>query len=133
MTEKIIGYILIAVGLITIALAVNSVYKVFTGKDQPSNIMDLPAITLDMSSLIGGDISPAQRETINKQNPNLKTELFPAKSLNTPLNLVYHLIFMGFIVTVGFKVASIGTQLARPIKVNLREDKTKEKSTEVAQ
>jgi hypothetical protein len=113
LSEKIIGYLLILVGVATILLATLSVYKTFTGQTNSITPFNFDAISMDMGKLV--DQAPA--------GANLKQELISSDLLNHPMNLIAHLLLMGFIVTVGYKIASLGVMLVRPIKVKLREEK----------
>ena len=112
-TEKIIGYFLMLVGVITILLATISVFQTFTGQTNPITPFNFDAISMDMSKLVDQALAGA----------NLKQELISSDLLNHPMNLIAHLLLMGFIVAVGYKIASLGVMLVRPIKVKLREEK----------
>ncbi|OGM21539.1 hypothetical protein A2714_00275 [Candidatus Woesebacteria bacterium RIFCSPHIGHO2_01_FULL_38_9] len=118
MGEKVLGYILIALGVIVMLLATFSVYQVFTNKSQPVNIFNLPGISIDMSDLVGSDLSPEEIAQLREQK-SLKTDLISPEIINKPLNLIAHILFMGFILNVGFKVAALGVGLVRPINVKL--------------
>jgi hypothetical protein len=121
MAEKILGYGLIAVGIILILAAAFSVFAVFTGSTQPVNLFKFSGISLDLgSSLLGG--LPAEMTKGIKVSSS-PTEILPAEMINTSANIFAHLMFMGFIAGIGQKLASIGTQLVRPIVVKLNEQK----------
>lgn len=122
--EKVIGYSLLTVGILIIFYAAFSVYSVFTKKQNPASVLNLPGISLDLSGLVGSDLSPEERALMKERNVNTKAELISPEVLNTPLNYTFHLLFMGFIASVGLKIANIGTMLVRPIKVNLKEEKS---------
>ncbi len=119
MTEKVTGYLLIVLGLAMMAFALFSVYNVFTNKGEIVNLFNLPGISIDLSSALPADMP----KTEESQTTGLKTDLIPSETINKPLNLIAHLLFMSFVLNVGFKIASIGVQLVRTIKVNLREEK----------
>ena len=122
--EKVIGYALLTVGILIILYAAFSVYSVFTKKQNPVDVFNLPGISLDLSGLVGSDLSPEERALMKEKNVNTKAELVSPEVLNTPLNYTFHILFMGFIASIGFKIANIGTLLVRPIKVNLKEEKS---------
>ena len=104
MENKIIGYILIAVGVLVIFLTAFSVYNVFVNKAAPINIVSQETLfglkSEGASALDALNITPS--------------------SLAYLANLSFHLLFAGFLINVGFKVASLGTMLARPIVVDLQ-------------
>lgn len=123
MNERLAGYGLVAVGLLIILIAFFGVYKVFTNQGSVVNLFNLPGIYLDVSGLVGSDLSSEEAAMLRQKTGSLKAEIVSAELINKPLNLVAHLLFMGFLLNVGFKVASLGVQFVRPIKVNLREGK----------
>ena len=121
MEEKIVGYLLIGSGLIVMVLASLSVYSVFTKKSAPVQLFNFGPISLDASQLIPQDLPEGAGEIINKQSSGLpKAELLPANVLNDSSNVFAHHFLMGFIVSVGYKIASLGAVLVRPVNVKLR-------------
>lgn len=119
MSEKIIGYVLLAFGVSLLLLSAFEVYSVFTGKTSPYPIFNLSPVLLDLSSLVTIDLPEEQLRALKDKN-NLKTELVSSDVLNKPLNLFAFIIFMGFIANIGFKLASLGVMFLRPIKINLK-------------
>jgi galactitol-specific phosphotransferase system IIC component len=120
MTEKIVGYILIFFGLVVISFAAYSVYRVFTGKSMPYELFNLPGISVDLTEAILGNLPQEQSQLVLNNSPGMKSEIIKADVLNKPFNLAAHLLFMGFIANVGFKIGLLGAQLARPVNVKLR-------------
>lgn len=120
MSEKVIGYILLAAGILLITLTIFSMYNVFTKKSKPVELFNLGGISLDLSQMSGGDLSPAQREQLTKSNLQTKTEIVKEDLINTPLNYGAHLMLMSFIAGAGFKIAKLGAMFLRPIKVKLK-------------
>lgn len=128
MSEKIVGYILLVFGIFLIVIALFRVYQVFTGQSKAYSLFNLPGISLDLSQVMGLDLPPEQKKSLDPKN--FKTDLVSPEVLNQPLNLFFHILFMGFIANIGFKISSLGVQLLRPIKVNLRESSQVSKSVE---
>ncbi len=126
MSEKVLGYVLIAIGVIVMLLATFSVYQVFTTKSQPVNIFNLPGISIDLSNFVAGDLSSEEKAKLS-QEKSLKTDLISPEIINKPLNVIAHILFMGFILNVGFKVSTLGVYLVRPINVKVKEEKEGEK------
>lgn len=112
-SEKVIGYSLLIIGLIAIFYSAFSVYSVFTGLTQPFNLFSFDAIKIDLGKFIIQSPSDAQ----------VTQDIVPADVLNRPMNYIAHLMLMGFLASVGLKVASIGTSLLRPIKLKITEQK----------
>lgn len=101
MTEKVTGYLLIVVGIALMAIAAFSVYSVFTGSATPFALFNFKGVTITL-------------------DPNLpEVEVFPAEVINATTNTLAHLFLMGFIVSVGAKIAALGTNLVRPINVKI--------------
>lgn len=110
-TEKIIGYILLILGFAIIIYSSIDVINVFQGKSQPFNLFTFESISIDLSSLLTGQAPPSGIE--------MNQTLVDKDLLNSPMNIMAHLLLMGFIASAGFKIAQIGVMLVRPIKVNL--------------
>lgn len=122
MTEKVVGYVLIALGLMAIVYAVINLFSVFSGKSRPIQLFNFSGISFDAGQFIPQD-SPegTSEEVVSRPQAELpKAELLPANVLNDSANVFAHLLLMGFLASAGQKVASIGTSLVRPINVKLR-------------
>ena len=108
--NKISGYLLLVLGLGTIIYCAFNVYQIFKGQVLPYNLFSFKPIAMDLSQLVAG--APKN---------SLTQELISSDLLNKPMNLIFHILLMGFITTAGFKIASLGVMLVRPIKVHLKE------------
>lgn len=53
--------------------------------------------------------------------PPSSQEIISGEMVNQPLNLFTHIFFMGFLSSIGMKVASVGVMLLRPIVVKVKE------------
>ena len=103
MTEKIVGYTLLGIGILGIIFTAGSVFMVFTGKILPIQLFNLPAITFSLA-------------------PGTKpVELMTADAINQTSNIAAHLFLMGFLAGAGQKLASLGVQLVRPIVIKAKE------------
>jgi hypothetical protein len=115
MQQKILGYTLLAIGIIAILFTALSVYNVFSGKIQPISVIKEEAL-----------FSPPT----TGESPNLlQMAGISGSTMSFIINLSFHLIFSGFIINVAFKIAQIGVGLVRPIVVDLNTVKQKEKKT----
>lgn len=130
MDTKVTGYGLLVIGIGLIVWATISVYGVFTGRAAPYKLFEFDGIGLDLSSLvpaptIDSSQPPEVRGLPTEYGPQVpssqKTEVVPPNLLNDTTNVFFHLVLMGFVSGAGFKIASLGTQLVRPVKVNLHE------------
>lgn len=110
MGDRVFGYILIVAGIVVMMLAATSVYSVFTGSSQPFALFNFKPVSIPLNILVPE--MPVQRNAAN-------FEIFPAEILNSTTNTLAHLFLMGFVVSVGFKLAMIGVNLVRPITVKM--------------
>ncbi len=110
-----LGYILTFSGLLVMVTAAYSTYSVFTGRSTAFNLFSFEGISLPLDAIMGPEFAAAG-QTAN-------VELFPAQILNSTTNTLAHLFLMGFIVTVGGKIAMLGVNLLRPIIVKIDEKK----------
>lgn len=105
-----IGYLLLIIGLLIIVVSLFNAYSLLSGKSKPSQLFSLPGISVDLTKSITAQLPQTQQNLpASKQE-----ELFPAQSVNEPLNLFTHLFFLGFFVTAGAKIAGIGIDMTRP-------------------
>ncbi len=126
MTEKITGYVLVAVGLIIILFSGFSVYQVFTAKEKPVSLFHFEGISLNLSSLLGSGegLTSEQQAALERQKAQIKPqEIVSSALLNDSSNIAAHMFLMGFIASIGYKIASLGIQFLRPIVVKMREAK----------
>jgi hypothetical protein len=112
MSEKIIGYILLLLGLVLIFAFSLNVFLVFTKQASPVSYFKLPSLTLNTAAFI-----PDQLKNQIQTPPNM--ELLSGQALSDMANLTLHLVLMSFLVGVAFKIASLGIQLIRPISIKL--------------
>lgn len=119
MTEKITGYLLLAFGVLLMLVSCWNVYGIFTKRAQPIELFNFKGISIDPSTFMGAELPPEQRAQL-KFASDSKIELASPDLLNDTSNLFAHLLLMGFILNVGFKLASLGTMLIRPVVVKLK-------------
>ncbi|KKP59831.1 MAG: hypothetical protein UR52_C0002G0059 [Candidatus Gottesmanbacteria bacterium GW2011_GWA1_34_13] len=124
MSEKIIGYLLLITGIVIMILASFSVYRVFTKQTKPVQIFNTSGINLDLNKLIAGSLPPQAQTQLNSQATQ---QIIPPELINDSSNIFMHLVLMGFFVSLGYKLSSLGINLLRPIVVKL---KSKEVTTE---
>lgn len=117
MSEKVIGYILLSGGLLVIVFCGVNVYLVFSGQIPPVQLFSGPGISFDPTSLFGGAASGFVAKP---------QELVPAETLNKTSNIFAHIFLMGFLASIGYKLAALGVQLVRPIVVKIKEKNASE-------
>ena len=101
MPEKIVGYTLLIVGLTLIIISLFNVYQTFTGQIQPFSLVHSSGLSLNL-------------------NQTQSVQVMSAQDIDQVTNLTLSYLLFSFLVTVGFKVSTLGTQLLRPIAVRLQ-------------
>jgi len=106
--DKTIGYVLLAVGAISIILAACSVFNVFTEATVPPAIFEMKDITIPISG--GGGM------------PTAEIEVLSGTEISQITNMMLWFILMIFIITAGGKLGGLGVKLVRDIKVEVKRE-----------
>jgi len=115
MSEKVIGYILLVLGIVIALLATLNIIYVFTGRSVPVTLFKAKGISFDVSSLLPREV----KQQLDPES-NTETELISSKDFNFSMNVFAHVLLGGFIMNFGFRLATLGVQLLRPIHVDLK-------------
>jgi len=107
-TEKVMGYVLLCIGLICILFALHSAYMVFTNVKEPPEIFRMKNF--------GFLISPGQG------NPPMEVEIALEPELRKIVNIFLYYLFMLFILSVGSKIGGLGMHFIREIKIEMRKE-----------
>lgn len=130
MSEKVVGYSLLTVGIIIILLCGLNVFQIFNKQARPVQFFNFPGISIDLGSAISGSLPPEQKALVALQmGDKAKQEIVPAEVLNDSSNVAIHLFFMGFLASIGYRIASVGVELIRPVIVRVRESREQQKAT----
>ena len=122
MSEKILGYVLLAVGILIIIAAAANVLFVFRGS-RPVQFLNESASLAEFSiNMPTGEEVPVGAIPVTIGNNNQITRI---------INLVMHVIFAGLFVSVGFRIAMIGANLVRPIVVKSSSEKILSKNPQL--
>lgn len=124
MSEKVSGYLLLLIGLAIMVVSVVNMFMVFTNKAKPFSVFN---ISSSSSININDIISELQKKNLSA-SPSAsnqiiappKLDILPPEVLNQTLNISSHFFLMSFILGFGYKLASLGVQLVRPINVKLK-------------
>lgn len=106
--DKTVGYVLLAVGAISIILAACSMFKVFTGATIPPAIFEMESITIPLPAGEG--------------MPSVEAEVLPGAEISKIVNMILWLILMVFVITAGGKLGEFGVKLIRDIKVEVKRE-----------
>lgn len=118
MSERIIGYALLVVGLILIFAPLWSVYQVFTGQKKPVQLFQFNGISLDPSQFMNLEVPQELSDSgVKLESSSKPQDIIPPNLINDTSNIFAHVVLMGFVASIGFRIASLGTQLMRPIIV----------------
>mgnify|MGYP001561030525 CR=1 FL=1 len=102
-SNKIVGYVLLIIGLLLIIMPLWQTYSVFTGKSAPAQIFMKP-VSLGANQNVG-------ITDIQGQVQNALMKVLPIELINNTLNLVSRLILMWILIYGGGKIAGIGVKL----------------------
>jgi peptidoglycan biosynthesis protein MviN/MurJ (putative lipid II flippase) len=110
--EKIVGYILLTIGIILIFFSIYQMMNVFTGASPPPSLFNFSDIHFpgpEGSSIL----------------------MVSGKELNKLAAMAFWYMLMFFIMWAGGKIASLGVNLIKEIRVEMKEPlkKTEEKET----
>jgi hypothetical protein len=122
MKERTIGYSLIGIGLIVMLFCVINIIMVFTNNASPVPLFDIEQEEKEQINLdeIISQSENVENISLDSLMPGL--DIIPNEVLNKTLNLSVHFFLMSFILGFGYKLASLGVQLVRPINVKLKEN-----------
>lgn len=104
MVKKILGGILLGVGILAIGWGVFDSYLIFTAKKQAPQIFKAPVLT---QQPVSGSPEAMAQQMVQEQ----LGKLLPAGSITELLNLISWSIFIGLLFLAGSKVAGIGVKL----------------------
>ena len=102
-SDKIIGYILLAIGLLLIFVPLWQTYSIFTGSLMPAHIFKTPA-TLKVNPQVGA-------LDVQGQIQNAVIKVIPIDFVDNTLNLAAWLVLMWVLIYGGGKIADIGVKL----------------------
>lgn len=117
MNERVTGYILLGVGICIMLFALGNIFLVFTSKIQPITLFDAKGTSFDLNSLL-----PQLPQEASSGKP-AGMQLISPQTINQVLNVSTHFFLMSFVMTFGYKLASLGVMLIRPVVVKLKEAK----------
>lgn len=116
MSEKIIGYTLLFLGILVILLCGFNIYSIFTKQSTPFNFITLSSIEIDFAQLVGSgeDLPPEQRQAFERQKASMpKQEIIAGSALSQMVNLGAQIFIMSFLASIGGRLASIGINLLK--------------------
>ena len=135
MAEKYVGYSLLTTGVVIMIFATVQIVLVISGKAKPFEIINYQTKTTtptkqaqpsyNVDSIInqyknGTDISGDLKNSMPQVDIGSSLgSIIDTKSLNQIINLSLYYLIMQFVLGLGFKISTLGTQLVRPIIVKV--------------
>lgn len=107
-TNKTIGYVLLIIGVLLIAMPLWQTYNIFTGKSLPAQVFMRPVpltVNQNVSAL-----------DIQGQVQNALIKILPIDLIDNTLNLITWLLLGWILIYGGGKIAEIGVKLLNGIK-----------------
>ncbi|RLG60322.1 hypothetical protein DRN86_02860 [Candidatus Geothermarchaeota archaeon] len=108
--DKMIGYALLATGIILIVFSIYSMYSVFTMASSPPPIFRMDDIKIQ--------ITPPR-----EGQPPSEIVLVPGDQASNVVNMMLWGLLMFFISSAGAKIGGIGVKLIKEVKVEVKEGK----------
>ncbi len=126
MTERTTGYSLLTIGILIMIFAAFQIISVFTGKAEPITLFQMEQSTISNSSENQNNnsiLDQIQNAALGQNNGSAKlpdVQIIDPEILNSILNLTVYYVIMQFLLSLGFKLANLGTQLLRPIQIKMK-------------
>lgn len=127
-----VGYFLLGVGVVIMIFSAIQIVFVFTGKATPVKIFqNAPNFDSQVDQNTIQESNPEEMlrqfqkdplSMLGSKNAALPS-LIDTKILSQMLNLMAYYFIMQFLMGFGFKLASLGVNMLRPIKVNIEDKK----------
>ena len=112
-SEKIVGWILILLGIFLILYPLFLSYNIFSGENQPPEIFKIEKeVILPQEKTATSDLAEIEKEMEKILGEKLK-ELIPTEFITKIMNLTSWSIFVGIMVFGGSQIASIGVKLIK--------------------
>lgn len=118
--KKIIGWVLVAAGLLVIGQAINLSYQFFTGKAEFPAIFKAPsaaqAVAVPVAdqnkvAVSAADAQAQMQQAIGQATAQAVNGMIPLGSMEKLLNAIMWSVFATFLVYSGAKISEIGVKL----------------------
>jgi len=103
--NRVIGYVLLIIGILLIVLPLWQTYNIFTGKSLPAQVFMKP-----IPFKVDQNVNP---NDIQGQIQNALVKIIPVDYIDNTLNLAAWLILMFILIYGGGKIAEIGVKLIK--------------------
>ena len=125
MSEKTSGYFLLIVGILIMIFAASQIIMVFTDRAKPMQLFQADENSTSSPNSFNPQELLKQFQNQDSSQSPFQTQmpsiqLINTNALNKILNLTVYYLIMQFLLGFGFKLASLGIQLLRPIVVEMK-------------
>ncbi len=104
--EKVVGYILLAIGVVMIFSSVFLAFNVFTGASAPPKLFNFSDVSFSVPQTGGAS------ETV---------QIISGQDMSRIVSMVFWYLLMFFIMFAGGRIASLGVNLIREIRVEVKQ------------
>ena len=118
MKEKALGYIFLSIGVLVMAVSVYLVYLVLSNRITPFSVFQSNPAVVSSEEDTSAEELLSNPAAIAKMQQQIITTILD-KQINKSMNLGATIFLIYFLMLFGFRLATLGTQLVRPIHVNL--------------
>ena len=117
--KKIVGWVLVAVGLLAIGQAINLSYQFFTGKAEFPAIFKAPVAAVGVAAKVdqnnvavsAADVQAQMQQAVSQATAQAVNGMIPLGSMEKLLNAIMWSVFATFLVYAGAKISEIGVKL----------------------
>lgn len=100
--NKIVGIVLLIIGILLIVIPLLQTYNILTGKTMPHQVFKTPLVPVE---------TKASTLDIQGQMQNALIKILPFEFINNILNLIVWLLLVWILMYGGGKIADIGVKL----------------------
>ena len=111
--QLVIGYVLLAVGLLLIVWTIYQSYNIFTAKVSAPLIFRTQAAAKTSESATGGNLQELLQQQMQQELQKQIGQLLPADTIPKILNLASWSILAGILIFAGGTVAGIGIKMVK--------------------
>jgi hypothetical protein len=120
MSEKLTGYILLGIGAVVMIIALIQILSIMSSSNVPVVIFKISETTSSGSNGSFNPLDPSSLLDSLNSGDLSSLNLIDPKVISNLLNIIVYYLIMQFLMGFGYKIASLGVQLLRPINVNMK-------------
>lgn len=129
MSEKLIGHLLLWIGIAIMIISLINIFLVFTGRLKPITVINLTSISkvapsggIDITTMFP-NMAEEQREQIKAMGNINPVAGFSSEMMNEIISFSTHFLLLTMFMGFGHKLASLGTNLLKPVAITIDQNK----------